>query len=155
MIVPATQQAMIRALCHQFCLYRLAADTFQKRKICERSLQGNARLAQYLLNVLIGYIEEAEADKSSSEDSWRSACIDFHFAMALEGNAYLEKQQVTALKKIKRTWNDFKQKKKKYAPVENRKILLSIVELSMNNNGCSKQQRIAQEILPSWPQHVW
>lgn len=120
MKIPPRQGALIRVISHQFYVYQRAVEALcavRKQGEISQQLRCQVWLAQYYLDVILGFVGEAKNDTSSSKASWRSAYIDFHFAMGFMGNAYTAAQQEKALGNISRTWNDF-QRKKHYPPVD-------------------------------------
>ncbi|KAG1828890.1 hypothetical protein DFJ58DRAFT_737582 [Suillus subalutaceus] len=66
-------------------------------------------ITYYYIEVLVAFVQEVNDDAPASK-TWRSAHLDYHFAMALNNNAFSESMQHSTLSKIKRTWNDFRQK---------------------------------------------
>lgn len=68
-------------------------------------------LIEYLARIITAFSREAMEDKSSSNSKWRSAYLEFHFAMALKDSAFTKEMQDAALKEMKRTWAHFKEKR--------------------------------------------
>lgn len=81
------------------------------------SLKTYVCVAYYYLEVLMAFIQEVKDDLPRADKTWRSAHLDYHFAMGIHNSAFTEDMQNATLSKIKRTWADFR-KKKVYRPVQ-------------------------------------
>ncbi|KAG1886469.1 hypothetical protein F4604DRAFT_1675383 [Suillus subluteus] len=104
----------IRLVVHQFQLYQRIATELQK---LPKSMEVDCNvkfymsLVAYFKDVISAFHGEAKADASSSTSKWRSAYLDYHIALALHGSSFTKDMQITALKEIKRTWTQFREKK--------------------------------------------
>ncbi|KAG2028752.1 hypothetical protein BDR03DRAFT_1019387, partial [Suillus americanus] len=81
------------------------------------SLKTYVCVAYYYLEVLMAFIQEVKDDLPRADKTWRSAHLDYHFAMGIHNSAFTEDMQNATLSKINRTWADFR-KKKVYRPVQ-------------------------------------
>jgi hypothetical protein len=69
-------------------------------------------LTEYTAAVITAFAREVQEDgNKASHSKWRSAILDYHIALTLENSAFTPEHQTIALKKMKRTWNQFKDKK--------------------------------------------
>ncbi|KAG1886466.1 hypothetical protein F4604DRAFT_1675381 [Suillus subluteus] len=104
----------IRLVVHQFQLYqRIATELRNLPKSVEvdGSLNFYMSLVAYFKDIISAFHGEAKADASSSTSKWRSAYLDYHMALSLHGSSFTTEKQITALKEIKRTWTQFREKK--------------------------------------------
>lgn len=104
----------IRVVIQQFRVYQRTARELMKLPKADRvdqTLQFYLSLVSYFKDVIWAFHSEAKDDASSSNSKWRSAYLDYHFALALHDSSFTEDTQATALKAMKRTWTHFWEKK--------------------------------------------
>jgi hypothetical protein len=112
--VPPKCVDQIRVVIQQFRVYRRTARELMKLPKGDRvdeTLQFYLSLVSYFKDVILAFRREAKDDASSSTSKWRSAYLDYHFALALHDSSFTEETQATALKAMKRTWTHFLEKK--------------------------------------------
>jgi len=99
---------------HQFQLYfdmLKALVVLQPSKVVQDRINLYASLMEYFTMVLVCFCGEVKRSRSAPGLKWRSAYLDFHFAMAFERNSFIKAKQDVALKTLGRTWQDFETKK--------------------------------------------
>jgi uncharacterized membrane protein YoaT (DUF817 family) len=102
-------------------------------------------IVSYLAQVVSAFHKEVTSEPSSSTTKWRSVYLDYHLAMALHDSAFTRDQQAIALKKMKRTWAHFKERKR-YPKVQESTYSMPIGLWSANTLlfvGCSVGTRAA------------
>ncbi|KAG2079421.1 uncharacterized protein F5147DRAFT_661883, partial [Suillus discolor] len=112
--VPPKCIDQIRVVIQQFRVYQRTAREIMKLPKADRvdeTLQFYLSLVSYFKDVIVAFHREAKDDASSSTSKWRSAHLDYHFALALHDSSFTEETQATALKAMKRTWTHFWEKK--------------------------------------------
>ncbi|KAG1828889.1 hypothetical protein DFJ58DRAFT_737581 [Suillus subalutaceus] len=115
--VPSQCHDALHLLLHHLKVYQLTATRLLERKNTIPQLQTYVAVTYYYCEVLLAFVQEVKVDDPVSNKTWRSAHLDYHFALALENSAFNVIMQKTALAKIKRSWGDFKEKKV-YEPVQ-------------------------------------
>ncbi|KAG1718477.1 uncharacterized protein EDB91DRAFT_1090035 [Suillus paluster] len=105
----------LRLVVHQLHLYQstaMALRDLPKSDAVDNELQLYISIAEYLASIVTAFKGELGTDNTTSSNTkWRSAHLDFHIALALEGNAFTQEQQTIALKAMKRSWNHFREKR--------------------------------------------
>ncbi|KAG1784504.1 uncharacterized protein HD556DRAFT_1451703 [Suillus plorans] len=104
----------IRLVVHQLHLYQRTAKALTKVAKSDRveeTFVFYMSLISYFAVLITAFLREAKADSSSSNSKWRSAYLDYHMALALHGNSFTLDQQIVAMQDIKRSWNQFREKK--------------------------------------------
>ncbi|KAG1790117.1 uncharacterized protein HD556DRAFT_1310900 [Suillus plorans] len=114
--VPDQCSDALHLIIHHLHTYQKVTHTLMQHSVTVQSLAVYIAVTHYYWDVLLAFCKEIEDDAPGSNKTWRSAHLDYHFAMALENNAFSKEMQKAALSKIKRTWTDFK-RKKAYRPV--------------------------------------
>jgi hypothetical protein len=127
----------LRFVIYQCNLYQRAAKqlrTFPKSSTRDETFDLFLSIIHYLAAVVTAFSREATADESSFTSTWRSAHLDYYLALVIHDSAFTPTLQNAALKKMKRSWNDFT-KKKGYAKVAQSKSFgqrLSCVHMAIH-----------------------
>ncbi|KAG2063550.1 hypothetical protein BDR04DRAFT_1123183 [Suillus decipiens] len=112
--VPAQYVDILTLVVHQFHLYQGTASAIKqlaKSPAVDEELQLYLSLTSYFAQVISAFKVELGCDVNCTSPTWRSAHLDFHMALALHDNSYTKDQQDVALKKMKRSWDSFRDKK--------------------------------------------
>lgn len=119
MLVPKQCHDALHIVIHHIKIYQQASRALMERHHTIKALVVYLNITKYYCNVLRAFVDEVREDEPKSNTKWRSAHLDYHFALELENNAFDQEMQTAALSKIKRTWDDFK-RKTIYKPVKQR-----------------------------------
>lgn len=114
--VPTQYYDALWLLIHHLCIYQMTARQLMEYPPLHAAQDTYTSIAYYYCEVLLAFVQEVKDSWRRNSKTWRSAHVDYHFAMAIHANAFLEPMQKETLKKINRTWDDFK-KRKIYEPV--------------------------------------
>ncbi|KAG1867654.1 hypothetical protein F4604DRAFT_1927437 [Suillus subluteus] len=114
--VPSQYYDALWLLIHHLRVYQRTAMKLMEHAQLDSAQATYTSIAYYYCEVLLAFVKEVKDGWRRKSKKWRSAHVDYHFAMAMHANAFLEPMQKATLKKINRTWDDFKQKKI-YQPV--------------------------------------
>ncbi|KAG1786397.1 uncharacterized protein HD556DRAFT_1449774 [Suillus plorans] len=113
--VPRKCADVLEIVAHQLKLYRDIASVLiklPKAAHIDEQIMFYLSLATYLADVIYGFIGEVKQDGPKAKSSkWRSAHLDFHIALALQNSAFTPEHQKIALKKMNRTWAQFREKR--------------------------------------------
>ncbi|KAG2368457.1 hypothetical protein BDR07DRAFT_1478229 [Suillus spraguei] len=131
-IVPDQCHDQLHLLLHHLRIYQLTAKTFLEYLNNTNTHQIYVAIVYYYCEVLLAFCQEVKVDDPCSNKTWRSAHLDYHFALALENNAFSKDMQETALSKINRSWGNF-QRKTVYLPVQQPEMVIEIVQQSINS----------------------
>ncbi|OJA20363.1 hypothetical protein AZE42_07310 [Rhizopogon vesiculosus] len=109
--VPSLCREGVKVLVHQFNLYRKVTEALNEDAPSEDSHSGvniHASITDYFFQVLLAFCGEVNGTRRMSNETWRSAHLDYHFSMALLDNAFDSEEQASALKKIGLSWEKFR-----------------------------------------------
>jgi hypothetical protein len=106
-------------LIHHLQIYKQIATRLAKYPDLRAARNEYTSIVYYYCDVLFAFIEEVKSTWRRNSKTWRSAHLDYHFALSMNGCAFTKQMQTTALAKINRTWDDFVNKKV-FAPVQER-----------------------------------
>ncbi|KAG1879694.1 hypothetical protein C8R48DRAFT_767930 [Suillus tomentosus] len=113
--VPAKCADTLEVVTYQLHLYRNIANMLMKLPKAahiDEQIMFYISLTAYLADVIYAFVGEVRQDGPKAKTSkWRSAHLDFHIALALQDSAFTLEHQKIALKKINRTWAQFREKK--------------------------------------------
>ncbi|KAG1720419.1 uncharacterized protein EDB91DRAFT_1257008 [Suillus paluster] len=120
--VPTQCHDSLRLLIHHHDIYRQTSTALLALPHPSPLVPIYFAITFYYCEVLLAFQKEVIDDAPGSDKTWRSAHLDYHFAMALDDHAFNQEKQKATLSKIKRTWADFK-RKKGYEPVDQLNII--------------------------------
>jgi hypothetical protein len=100
-------------------VYQKAARAILQQSQSHPHLDHYLSMTYYYIEVILAVFKELKDDSPGSNNEWRSAHLDFHFAMVLCNGSFTKQMQKNALSTIKRSWTQF-QKKEDYKPVTER-----------------------------------
>jgi hypothetical protein len=126
--VPDQCSDALHLIIHHLDVYQKVTQKLMENSVSIQSLAVYIAVTHYYWDVVLAFCKEVEDDDPGSNKTWRSAHLDYHFAMALENNAFSKEMQKAALSKIKRTWTDFR-RKKAYRPVMQREYAIESLML--------------------------
>jgi hypothetical protein len=109
---------------HHFHVYQKAAKAILEESQSHPHLDHYICMTYYYIEVILAVFKEVLDDSPGSNNEWRSAHLDYHFAMAMCNGSFTKDMQKTALSSIKRSWAQFK-RKEGYEPVTERTLSLN------------------------------
>ncbi|KAG1720984.1 uncharacterized protein EDB91DRAFT_1256740 [Suillus paluster] len=119
--VPDKCVDLIKVVVHQLQLYQRTTSALMKipqSSIEDWQIQFYLALTAYTAEVITAFAREVKDDAVKATNSkWRSAYLDYHIALLLQNSAFTKEHQTIAVKKMKRSWIHF-QEKKVYKPIE-------------------------------------
>jgi hypothetical protein len=158
-LVPEKCIDFLSVLAHQHQMYRDIAAILLKlpeSAIKTRQFTFYISLACYLGNVLDAFVGEVRQEEEKGISSkWRSAHLDYHFALALQNSAFTLPHQKIALKKMNKTWNHFKLKRV-YSKIQSRKpvVSMSLLYLRLPHTEYRDIRNVTQSTVHRWRRHV-